>query len=61
MRITYRIFQGVDQPQPSAGPLAETVRSILDLQPDDLAARHDQLRERLFADLGRPAETGAGQ
>ena len=61
VRITYRIFQGVDQPQPSAGPLAETVRSILDLQPDDLAARHDQLRERLFADLGRPAETGAGQ
>ena len=56
VQITYQIFEGVAQPQPSPGPLAETVRSVLDLRPEELAGRHEELRTRLLTELGRQPE-----
>jgi hypothetical protein len=47
VQITYRIFKGVEQPQPSPGPLAETIRSVMELHPGDLLTRHRDLEERL--------------
>lgn len=52
VEITYQIFAGVKQPQPSPGPLAETIRTILELHPDSLRGRHRALQERLFAAVG---------
>ena len=49
VQITYRIFGGVEQPQPSPGPLAETVRSVMELHPGDLRDWHLGLQERLRA------------
>jgi len=49
VQITYRFFSGVEQPQPSPGVLAETVRSVMELHPGDLAARHHVLQDRLRA------------
>jgi hypothetical protein len=61
VQITYRIFAQVEQPQPNPGPLAETVRSVLALAPEKLQARHDELRQRLFAALGPRPETETTQ
>jgi hypothetical protein len=52
VHITYQIFAGVRQPQPAPGPLAETIRSVLEYQPGELAARHREMQQRLFALLG---------
>lgn len=52
VQIIYRFFAGVDQPQPSPGPLAETIRSVLDLHPDGLRARHRELQEKLRTMIG---------
>jgi hypothetical protein len=59
VQITYRIFKGVEQPQPSPGPLAETVRSVMELHPEDLLARHRDLQERLRALTEASAPTEA--
>jgi hypothetical protein len=52
VEITYQLFSGVAQPQPSPGPLAETVRSVMELHPGALRARHYDLQERLRALIG---------
>ena len=49
VQITYQIFAGVSHPQPSPGPLAETIRSVMELHPDDLRARHNGLQKALHA------------
>jgi hypothetical protein len=49
VNITYQIFAGVEQPQPSPGPLAETIRSVMELHPDDLRAWHRELQKKLHA------------
>ncbi len=59
VQITYRIFKGVEQPQPSPGPLAETVRSVMELHPGELLARHRDLQERLRALTEAPATAEA--
>jgi hypothetical protein len=58
VQITYRIFAGVNQPQPTPGPLAETIRSVLEFHPDDLQDRHRALQGRVFAMLGRDVGQG---
>jgi hypothetical protein len=52
VRIDYRIFEGMAQPQPGPGPLAEVVRAVLDLDPDPLKAEVSRLEERLHAQFG---------
>lgn len=59
VQITYRFFKGVEQPQPSPGVLAETVRSVMELHPGDLAARHHALQERLRALTEAPTAEAA--
>ena len=54
-QVVYRIFQGVDQPQPGLGPLAETVRAVRELRPDDLTERHARLRDRLAEQRKEPS------
>ena len=36
VQITYQIFEGMAQPQPGPGPLAEVVRTVLELDPEVL-------------------------
>ena len=36
VQISYQIFEGMTQPQPGPGPLAEAVRAVLELDPDVL-------------------------
>ena len=60
VQITYKFFAGVEQPQPTPGPLAETIRSVLDLHPDRLRARHRELQERLRATIGWDPGTETG-
>jgi hypothetical protein len=54
VRITYSIFDGMAQPQPSPGPLAEVVRAVMDLDPDRLRDRQGQLEQTLRGRLGGP-------
>ena len=55
VQITYQIFDGVSQPQPGPGPLAEAVRAVLDLSPEDLRRRQRRLEEQVIAQLGQEA------
>ena len=36
VQISYQIFEGMAQPQPGPGPLAEVVRAVLELNPEVL-------------------------
>jgi hypothetical protein len=54
--LIHRIFEGVDQPQPGAGPLAETIRSVRELDPQGLRNRYEELRDALDAQLGETSE-----
>jgi hypothetical protein len=49
--ITYQIFEGVTQPQPGPGPLAEVVRAVIDLDPQALRTRQSRLEQSLHAQL----------
>ncbi|MFC4534074.1 hypothetical protein [Sphaerisporangium dianthi] len=49
--LPFRIFEGVDQPQPGRGPLAETARSIRDLDPGPVRAAYTRLSDRLEKQL----------
>ena len=49
--ITYQIFEGVTQPQPGPGPLAEVVRTVIDLDPESLRVRQRRLEQSLQAEL----------
>ena len=67
VRITYQIFEGVAQPQPGPGPLAEAVRAVLDLNPEVLKKELSRLERLRYAQLGshrktpaRPAPTSPG-
>lgn len=53
-RVIYRLFQGVDQPQPGLGPLAETMRAVRELRPEELADRHTHLQDLLIEQRGEP-------
>jgi hypothetical protein len=59
VQITYQIFAGVTQPQPGPGPLAETIRTVLEYQPDDLQERHQRVQVRLLAAIGEPERAEA--
>jgi hypothetical protein len=59
-RVIYRIFQGVDQPQPGLGPLAETMRAVRELRPEELAERHAHLQNLLTEQRGEPAAINGG-
>lgn len=61
VRITYQIFEGIRQPQPGAGPLAEVVRAVLDYDPQTLKNEQKRLESELLMHLGDPAATGAEQ
>lgn len=59
--ITYQIFEGVAQPQPAPGPLAEVVRAVIDYDPEALRAQHKCLEQSLhtqLADATRGPEMG---
>jgi hypothetical protein len=59
VQISYQIFEGMAQPQPGPGPLAEVVRTVLELDPDPLKAELRRLEGRLHAQSGLDQE-GAG-
>jgi hypothetical protein len=52
VQITYQVFAGMVQPQPAPGPLAEVVRTVIELDPDKLRARQRQLEQALRAQFG---------
>ena len=58
VQIDYRLFAGVDQPQPSPGPLAETVRSVMELHPGDLQDWHARLQAKFRSLTAEAPETG---
>jgi hypothetical protein len=66
VRISYQIFDGMAQPQPSPGPLAEVVRAVLELDPDELRNELTALEGQLHAQLdphhegATPASAGGG-
>lgn len=60
VRISYQIFEGMTQPQPGPGPLAEVVRTVIELDPQRLRQRQRRLDETLRAQFGDPAGV-AGQ
>ena len=52
VKITYRLFEDIPQPQPGPGPLAEVIRAVLDLSPEPLRAQQRRLEQSLPAQLG---------
>jgi hypothetical protein len=52
VQIRYQIFEGMTQPQPGPGPLAEVVRTVLELDPGRLKQELRRLEERLHAQSG---------
>jgi hypothetical protein len=52
VQISYRIFEGMPQPQPAPGPLAEVVRAVLELDPDVLKKELSRLEGQLHAQFG---------
>lgn len=67
VQITYQIFEGMTQPQPGPGPLAEVVRAVIELDPEPLRKeqhRLDRLLHAQFGVTGHEADqpsAGAGQ
>ncbi|GAA3133251.1 hypothetical protein [Streptosporangium carneum] len=49
--LPYQIFEGVHQPQPGRGPLAETVRTLVELDPVTTREKFADLVRRLEAQL----------
>ncbi len=59
VQISYRIFEGMTQPQPGPGPLAEVVRTVLELDPDGLKKELARLEGQLHAQFAlHPQEAG---
>jgi hypothetical protein len=58
VQISYQIFEGMAQPQPGPGPLAEVVRAVLELDPDELKKELGRLEGQLHAQLGNHQEAG---
>jgi hypothetical protein len=56
VQISYQIFEGMAQPQPGPGPLAEVVRAVLELDPEVLKKELSRLEELLHAQLGSSPE-----
>jgi hypothetical protein len=56
VKISYQVFEGVAQPQPGAGPLAEVVRAVLDLSPETLRTRQRRVERAVHAHLGEVSE-----
>jgi hypothetical protein len=67
VQITYQIFEGMAQPQPGPGPLAEVVRAVIELDPESLRKEQHRLERLLHAQFGAPgqeadpASAGVGQ
>jgi hypothetical protein len=59
--ISYQVFEGVTQPQPGPGPLAEVVRAVLDLSPDRLRIQQRHLERAVHAQLGGVGEPGEAE
>ncbi len=51
VQISYQIFEGMAQPQPGPGPLAEVVRAVLDLDPEVLEKELGRLEGLLHTQL----------
>jgi hypothetical protein len=61
VQISYRIFEGMSQPQPAPGPLAEVVRAVLELDPDVLKKELSHLEGQLHAQFdSHPEDAGPG-
>jgi hypothetical protein len=67
VKITYQLFEGIPQPQPGPGPLAEVIRTLLDFSPEPLRAQQRRLEQSLLAQLGEgkapledPADSRSG-
>ncbi len=56
VKISYQIFEGVAQPQPGPGPLAEVVRAVLDLSPETLRTRQRLVEQAVHTQLGDATE-----
>lgn len=56
VRISYQIFDGMVQPQPGPGPLAEVVRAVIEYDPQALKDEQKRLEKELLEHLGEPAE-----
>jgi hypothetical protein len=56
VQISYQIFEGMTQPQPGPGPLAEAVRAVLELDPDVLRKELNRLELLMQAQFGSPGE-----
>lgn len=56
VQISYHIFEGMTQPQPGPGPLAEVVRAVLELNPEVLKRELNRLEVLLYAKLGSHLE-----
>jgi hypothetical protein len=56
VQITYSIFEGMTQPQPGPGPLAEVVRAVIELDPEILREEERRLVHLLHTQLGAPTE-----
>jgi len=54
VKITYQLFDGIPQPQPDSGPLAEVVRAVLDLSPERLRREQRRLELSIYAQFGEP-------
>lgn len=54
--ISYQLFEDIAQPQPGPGPLAEVVRTVLDLNPEVLKQELSRLERLLHAQLGSHQE-----
>jgi hypothetical protein len=52
VQISYQIFEGMTQPQPAPGPLAEVVRAVMELDPDPLKQELTRLEAQLQAQFG---------
>lgn len=58
VRITYQLFEGITQPQPGPGPLAEVVRAVLELDPKDLRDELERLDRQLHGETAGADASG---
>jgi hypothetical protein len=52
VRISYQIFEGMVQPQPAPGPLAEVVRAVVEYDPQPLKNEQARLEKKMLEHLG---------